>query len=366
MPTQRRVPLSDVEKYPGDVATSDDATTVTTFTFDSPVYLQYGTEYAMVTESNSSHYRQWLSEVGKDDVTTGEYISKNPFLGVSFKSQNASTWTPDQMKDFKMVVRRADYQTSGNIILHASGITGAADEDAGIDGPLEYSQVLLNTDYIEHPETRVTFEISVNGGTFEVIVPNENHYISTAVGSPLTQDDHLRIKVTMESDNSKVTPVVDLDRISLVAVKNIIGPEGNASTTTTDSVFQSGSDSELEAAHGKATAVYMTKEVVLNNPSDRLDSYLNINLPYSDSNVLVYARFKRSEDNIEDITFERLPPSSPVPVNEFDDYAEIQYTKDFSGTTQPLFTAFQVKIVMTSDDHALVPTVKDFRAIATV
>jgi hypothetical protein len=324
----------------------------------------------MVTESNSSHYRQWLSEVGKEDVTTGEYISKNPFLGVSFKSQNASTWTPDQMKDFKMVVRRADYQTSGNIILHASGITvpqgGSIDETAGIDGPLEYSQVLLNTDFVEHPGTKVTFQISVKGQAFETIIPNENHYISTAVDSPITKDDDLRIKVIMESDNSKVTPVVDLDRISLVAVKNIIGPEGNATTTTEDSVFQSGTDSEEAAAHGKATAVYMTKEVVLNNPSDRLDSYLNINLPYSDSNVLVYARFKRSEDNIEDITFDRIAPSSLIPVNEFDDYSEIKYTKDFSAGSEPLFTAFQIKIVMTSNDHALVPTVKDFRAIATV
>ena len=370
MPTQRRVPLSDVIKQPGDVATSDDATASTTFTFDSPIYLQYGTEYAMVTESNSSHYRQWLSEVGKEDVTTGEYISKNPFLGVSFKSQNASTWTPDQMKDFKMVVRRADYQTSGNIILHASGITvpqgGSIDETAGIDGPLEYSQVLLNTDFVEHPGTKVTFQISVKGQAFETIIPNENHYISTAVDSPIEYDDDLRIKVIMESDNSKVTPVVDLDRISLVAVKNIIGPEGNATTTTEDSVFQSGTDSEEAAAHGKATAVYMTKEVVLNNPSDRLDSYLNINLPYSDSNVLVYARFKRSEDNIEDITFDRIAPSSLIPVNEFDDYSEIKYTKDFSAGSEPLFTAFQIKIVMTSNDHALVPTVKDFRAIATV
>ena len=275
------------------------------------------------------------------------------------------------MKDFKMVVRRANYQTSGNIILHASGITGTAAQIAAEerDGPLEYSQVLLNTDFVEHPGTKVTFEISVNNGAFETIVPNENHYISTAVGSPLTEDDDLRINVKMESDNSKVTPVVDLDRISLVAVKNIIGPEGsaiNSALDTTDSVFQATIDSEEAAAHGKATAVYMTKEVVLNNPSDRLDSYLNINLPNSNSNVLVYARFKRSEDNIEDITFDRLLPSSPIPVNEFDDYAEILYTKDFSGGSEPLFTAFQVKIVMTSDNHAVVPTVKDFRAIATV
>ena len=375
MPTQRRVPGSDVVKQPSEVNTSNDATAVTTFTFDSPIYLQYGLEYAMVTESNSSEYRQWLSEVGKNDVNTGEFISKNPFLGVSFKSQNASTWTPDQMKDFKMRVREATFQSSGEIVLEARGISTTRSDNSAydpvittdeIDGPLEYSQVQLNTDFIEHPETSLKFEISVNGGAYEVIVPNENHYISTAVGAPLTHNDNLKVKISLNTNNRKISPIIDLDRISLIAVKNVIGPEGSTSVTTTDSVFQSGSDSELAADHGKATAVYMTKEVALNNPSDRLDAYLNINKPYSGSNVIVYARFKRSEDNIEDIPFIRIEPESSLLINDYDDYTEVRYIKDFSSTTVPLFTSFQVKIVLTSGDHALVPTVKDFRAIATV
>jgi hypothetical protein len=112
----------------------------------------------------------------------------------------------------------------------------------------------------------------------------------------------------------------------------------------------------------------MTKEVILNNPSDRLDSYLNINRPYLDSNVLVYARFKRSEDNIEDIDFDLIPSSIVIPLSDREDYTEIQYTKDFSedAPTAALFESFQIKIVMVSDDHALIPTVRDFRAIATV
>jgi len=388
MPTQRRVPLSDVIKQPNEVATSDDATAATTFEFDSPIYLQYGTEYAIVTESNSSHYRQWLSEVGKDDVTTGEYISKNPFLGVSFKSQNASTWTPDQMKDFKMIVRRADYQTSGSIILQASGISNAITDES--DGPLEFSQIQLNTDFIEHPETKVLYEISIDGGSnYDAIVPNENYYISTSPGSQIINNSDIKLKITMESKNSKVSPVVDLDRISLIAVKNVIGSEDSAElggspidNISLDSVIQYDLnvsppvkyDTELvveDYVHpnrNETKAVYFTKEVVLNNPSDRLDMYLNINKPYADSNVLVYARFKRSEDNIEDIEFKRIDPSTPIPINDFNDYSEIQYTRDFSSDSPalPLFTSFQVKIVLVSNDHALVPTVKDFRAIATI
>ena len=366
-PTQRRVPLSDVTKQPDEVATSSDATAATTFEFDSPIYLQYGMEYAIVTESNSSHYRQWLSEVGKNDVTTGEFISKNPFLGVSFKSQNASTWSADQMKDFKMVVRRATYQSEGSIILNAVGISNAVDDES--DGPLEFSQIQLNTDFIDHPETDISYEIKIGANAqWEVIVPNENHYVSTV--TPITNNSDVQLKITLKSNDEKITPIVDLDRISLIAVKNVIGPEGDALTTTTDSVFQDGTDSEISAGHGNATAVYMTKEVILNNPSDRLDTYLNINRPYANSNVLVYARFKRSEDNIEDLPFERLAPPTGVtiPILSRGEFAEIQYVKDFSADSPvlPLFTSFQVKIVLVSDDHALVPSVQDFRSIATV
>ncbi len=112
----------------------------------------------------------------------------------------------------------------------------------------------------------------------------------------------------------------------------------------------------------------MTKEVILNNPSDRLDSYLNISRPYSNSNVLVYARFKRSEDNIEDVAFERIDPITPIPIDYVDDFSEVQFTRDFTQDSPilPLFNSFQVKIVLVSDDHALVPVVKDFRAIATI
>jgi hypothetical protein len=375
-PTQRVVPLSEVVKQKSEIneTKSTNASTPTTFTFDAPIFLQFGSEYAIVTESNSAQYRQWLSEVGTEDRTTGEFISKNPYLGVSFKSQNASTWTADQMKDFKMELRRAEYKSQGSIVLDSVGI-GSDTEAAGsdeIEGPLEYSQLMLNTDFINHPETDVLFEISTEGGgvgTYYTIIPNENYYLSTPQGTKITSNSKIKIRVTLKTNDTKITPVVDLDRISLIAVKNIIGPEGSATDTsldTDDSLFQSGTDSELAATHGNATAVYMTKEVVLNNPSDRLDSYLNIHRPYNDSNVLVYARFKRSEDNIEDLTFERIDPETPIPVKDIDDYAEIKYTEDFSATAQPLFNSFQVKIVLTSNDHSLVPMVKDFRAIATI
>jgi len=247
-----------------------------------------------------------VSEVGKDDVNTGEFISKNPFLGVSFKSQNASTWTPDQNKDFKMVVRRAEYESSGSIIMHAVGISNIANDTS--DGPLEFSQIQLNTDFIEHPKTRVQYQININNTGWENITPNENHYVSTV--NPITVNSNVMLKVIMESEASEVSPVVDLDRISLIAVKNIIGPEDNTNETDSlmqldDSSPQQKIDSEESNEHGNATAVYMTKEVILNNPSDRLDTYLNINKP-AGANVLVYAYLNEQKIILKILTLNEL------------------------------------------------------------
>ena len=114
IPTQKTIPFSKVIKLSGEVNVSPtDASTKTKFMFDTPVYLQPGVEYAIVLVSNSARYRVWHAEVGGTDVgTNSEKITKNVNLGVMLKSQNASTWTPDQNKDLKFTLNRADFKTT--------------------------------------------------------------------------------------------------------------------------------------------------------------------------------------------------------------------------------------------------------------
>jgi len=114
IPTQKTIPFSKVTKLPAAVTPSADASTECKFMFDTPVYLQPGVEYAIVLISNSARYRVWHAEVGGTNVVpagqTAETINKNVNLGVLLKSQNASTWTPDQNKDLKFTLNRADFK----------------------------------------------------------------------------------------------------------------------------------------------------------------------------------------------------------------------------------------------------------------
>ena len=111
-PTQTIVPFSKVIKKATDVVTSTDASTPTTFTFESPVYIGHQQEHAIVVTSDSNQYKVFISLLGEDAIDAahaGEKISEQPYIGVLFKSQNASTWTPSQFEDLMFKIYRADF-----------------------------------------------------------------------------------------------------------------------------------------------------------------------------------------------------------------------------------------------------------------
>jgi hypothetical protein len=123
-PGKNILPFSVVTKRAEDVnlsanfVTMPDGTqkhsydTLTRFTFDSPVYVQDNTEYCFVLQSDSNNYNVWISYMGDQIPGSGRTISVQPYAGVMFKSQNASTWTPDDSADIKFVINRAVFNTN--------------------------------------------------------------------------------------------------------------------------------------------------------------------------------------------------------------------------------------------------------------
>jgi len=116
------LPFSQVSVDPQDILLSDDGSVATTITLKAPVYLNPGTEYALVLMSHSSEYRAWISRLGEADVTTsGEaesaqvLVTEQPLLGSLFKSQNASVWTPSQYEDLKFNLYVANFKSQGTV-----------------------------------------------------------------------------------------------------------------------------------------------------------------------------------------------------------------------------------------------------------
>ncbi len=134
IPTAVVVPFSNVTLNPNDVNVVDltqgppDSNISTTFEFKSPIYLQSGREYCFVVMSNSIDYECWYAGIGENDFESGKRISKQPYAGVLFTSQNASTWSADQNKDLKFKMNRAKFDNKkpdgtdnkGTLILQES------------------------------------------------------------------------------------------------------------------------------------------------------------------------------------------------------------------------------------------------------
>ena len=91
-PTREVIPFGQVNVAAADINTSSDATTSTTFTFPSPVYLQPMQEYCWVALANSDEYTIYTARMGQKTLDDARLISKQPYLGSMFKSQNGSTW----------------------------------------------------------------------------------------------------------------------------------------------------------------------------------------------------------------------------------------------------------------------------------
>ncbi len=112
-PGKTVLPFSRIIKTPDQINVDPDAgAEATTFTFDSPVYVENGEEYCLVVLSDSNDYNIWISQLGELAVGTDRYISEQPYPGVLFKSQNASTWTANQEQDMKFTLHRASFVTN--------------------------------------------------------------------------------------------------------------------------------------------------------------------------------------------------------------------------------------------------------------
>ena len=381
VPTQKMIPFSKVVKKAQDslvyetagsgtptadthdvatsgVAISDKALLATRFKFESPVYLAPGVEYAIVVMSNSPDYRLWMAETGGDDTITGSRISKNTYAGVSFKSQNASTWTPDQNRDFKMKVWRAEFtNTTGfKYRLDPIGIGGS-------NPNFVFNNLRFLSQHLDFDTTNIKYTLSI-GSTDKVIEANGRCYfdsLQTVTGAGHTSGK-LHIDAELTSESNYVSPAIDLDRISIVGEDNVIG---TFASLTSASLNSPQTDTELLPEHGSALARYITREVELNNASDQVNVFINANKPATASQIKVYIRTKTGDEPIRDQAFTILDPLTPIPISSDGSFGEVEFKFGGDGTIEP-FTSFQIKIVFCAGNTALAPMVKDLRAIATI
>jgi hypothetical protein len=363
IPTQNVVPFSKVVKNPtiDTINVTEDASVATSFEFDAPVYLQPGVEYAIVVMSNSPDYRLWMAETGGDDVSGQGRIDKNPYAGVSFKSQNASTWTPDQNRDFKFTIYRTQYDTASTRTITFDGLGTASN--------FTISNFNVFSSNITLPKTNIDWEIKfASNDPSRSINANNTEYLDVPVTIANASD--IELTATISTTSEYISPLLDFSRLSLLGISNIINNPTLSQITDVNDTREGDDFSYLDDS-STADVQYITRTVTLNDPADRLNIYLLGNRPSSDSNIRVLVKLKSDDSDYDDVNWYEIKPTKNIPVNSDGKYSEIEYDFDSSvldsgdSRYELEFTAFAVKIVLTSTDIINVPTVQDFRAIAT-
>ena len=169
----------------------------------------------------------------------------------------------------------------------------------------------------------------------------------------------------MTTEKPTISPVIDTDRISLVATNNRIT---NFNGTTSKAFFVddlSGDytnigDEALEDFNG---ANYITKTVTLNQECTSLKIILSA---YNNSNTDfdVYVKLLAGyEENPDEIQWDEITkPDSYTDAKSQVDYSDYEFQTDLTG--DDTFTQYAIKIRLRSNNACDVPLIKDLRCIA--
>jgi hypothetical protein len=166
---------------PSEVNVSTNGETATRVTFDYPIFLAPGQEYAIVAVAETTdEYELWIAEMGERTVNTqslpnAEAIiySKQFALGSLFKSQNGSIWTANQYQDLKFKLYKANFtSTTGTAFFYNPTL----DESNG------YVQTLNNNPITTLPKTTTLGISTISAGDGNIGILTVGRKISGSNG----------------------------------------------------------------------------------------------------------------------------------------------------------------------------------------
>ena len=285
------------------------------------------------------------------------------------------------------------YNSISNITLDSYEIESPSSTNATATGDIggtaitatqnrAYDLLNLSIQTMTLPETGISYKLrpttgkSVHGSETEFtrtssanefsVIANDNIYFTSPqyVCSRVNELQELNgalsliTQLSLTSSNTKLSPVVDLARISAVTVQNRL----NSPTSSNHPDFVA----DTEPSGSSSAAIYCTRPISLENLSTSLDVRLT-SVVRGTSEVEVYFRVSGGEETrkLDDLNWIPFNVSgeedTPVAKSENSgDFKEYKYSQ--SGILE--FNSFQIKIVMKGTNSSYPPKISDMRAIA--
>ena len=184
----------------------------------------------------------------------------------------------------------------------------------------------------------------------------------------------LTLECIFETENTLVTPMIDLDRVSMITIANRINsPIKNYIT-----------DPRINYPTGDpVSAVYISKIVYLEKSADSLKVLFDGYRPNTSDIRVMYRILRPDGANQNSTLWQLFPGYENIDINgdvvdvslnngKPDTLVNESITPDdfrvyeFTENGLPLFTGFQIKIHMTGTNSSFVPKIRDLRVIASI
>jgi hypothetical protein len=198
------------------------------------------------------------------------------------------------------------------------------------------------------------------------VIPGDNIYFTAPqmVASAINETNEMSgskslfLNLSLSTTSSKLSPVLDVKRMSMVAVQNRLNNPTNGNTPNFIA--------DTAPTGTSSAAVYCTRPIVLENASTALDVRLTQNVQTT-SSVRVFYRVSGAEEvrNIGELSWIPFNTNGEeditvTPAENDNVFKEYKY----SATGINDFTAFQIKIVMKGSISSYPPIIRDLRGIA--
>lgn len=185
-------------------------------------------------------------------------------------------------------------------------------------------------------------------GQMNVVANNNNSLESPIV---LPSDENMKTFKTslhcrMTSERPNVSPVIDLNRVGLIAVNNRVNHPADIAD-------------ELTTTNGKANARHISNIMILEEPANSMKIIADLHKPQN-TDILYYYRTGNSVDEINNKQWVKMNPQNAQAVTKTNEYKEFTFGVDNISA----FNFYQIKTVLLSKSSTVVPSVKRFRCLA--
>ena len=324
-----------------------------------------------------NHFAHGMNSSKPSKVTIAGLAGSTDYNGILGSAINGTHDVGNVTEDSYTITISGDAATSTGSV---GGSSVTATEDKAFESVMPKIGMQNFPDTTSLHSIKTTSTKSIDGSetpystsaSYTNIVPNDNFYFTTAraVLSGVNETNHLSsvkslfYKITLDSTNENVSPVIDMKRTNMYAIHNRIDSPTSSNRT--------GFVAETDKSGGSVASKYVTKEVTLETPATALDVRMAASV-FPTSSIEVFRKVKGADDDREmkDIPYVQITQAntavssegrSQSPYNE--NFKQDFFDYEFSETGIKEFQSFKIKIVMKGTNPAYPPRITDMRGIA--